>query len=224
MVSKRFQPDLRAGIHSRSLRALRPHTLILRELLSRVGGREPRPDHCAEPVSGLWLPDPEAESLEQARDAARVHLELVAGAELAEDARLGLRHPAEVDQLVEEALEACGRDDLEQARGFVARVPERVPLVAWLEDQVARRSDDDVVAEQSADAAFEHVAVLVLTEMTVQRSSERTRRHRMLDQREAAARLVGVDHEPDADAAEESGLAVLWSHDPGRDRLHLDSF
>ena len=80
---------------------------------------------------------------------------------------------------------------------------------------------DDVVAEQRADAPFEHVAVLVLAEMAVQRSGERPRGHRMLDQREVAARLGAVDHEPHADAAEESRLAVLRSHDPGRDRLHL---
>src|SRR4051794_7347789 len=35
-----FQPDLRAGIRSRSLRAPRPHTLILKRALARDG--EPR--------------------------------------------------------------------------------------------------------------------------------------------------------------------------------------
>ena len=34
-LSKGFQPDLRAGIHSRSLRAPRPHTLILKRALIR---------------------------------------------------------------------------------------------------------------------------------------------------------------------------------------------
>src|SRR6266850_7870599 len=36
-LSKGFQPDHRAGIRSRSLRAPRPHTLILLELLTLIG-------------------------------------------------------------------------------------------------------------------------------------------------------------------------------------------
>ena len=68
---------------------------------------------------------------------------------------------------------------------------------------------DDVVAEQRAHPALEDVAVLVLARVAVQRRGERARRHRVLDEREAAAGLVAVDHEPDADAAEEARLAVL---------------
>ena len=72
---------------------------------------------------------------------------------------------------------------------------------------------DHVVAEQRAHASLEHVAVLVLARVAVQRRGERARGHRVLDQREAAAGLGAVDHEPDADAAEEAGLAVVRTHD-----------
>ncbi len=37
-----------------------------------------------------------------------------------------------------------------------------MPLVARLEDQVARLADDDLVAEERSNATFEHVAVFVL--------------------------------------------------------------
>jgi len=47
----------------------------------------------------------------------------------------------------------------------------------------------------------------------VQRRGERARRHRMLDEREALARLDPVDHEAHADAPEESLLPALGAHD-----------
>ena len=77
------------------------------------------------------------EALDEPGDAVRVHLELVAGAELGQDLRLGLRDAAEVDELCEESLEAGRRDDLQESRWLIAGVPEGVPLVAGLEDQIA---------------------------------------------------------------------------------------
>ena len=41
------------------------------------------------------------------------------------------------DEFDKVAFEPCGGDDLEDPRGLVAGVPERVPLAARLEDQVA---------------------------------------------------------------------------------------
>jgi hypothetical protein len=64
-----------------------------------------------------------------------------------------------------------------------------VPLVARLVDQVAGSGLDDVVAQQRTHAPLEHVAVLVLARVAVQRRGERARRHRMLDEREALVRL-----------------------------------
>ena len=46
------------------------------------GGREPRPGRHARGASGQGLADAEPESLEQAGEAARVHLEVIAGAQL----------------------------------------------------------------------------------------------------------------------------------------------
>jgi hypothetical protein len=57
----------------------------------------------------------------------------------------------------------------------------------------------------------------------VQRRRQRARAHRVLDEREAAARLVAIDHEPNADAAEEPGLAVMRADHLRRRRLHLAS-
>ena len=118
-------------------------------------------------------------------------------------------------ELAEELLEPGRRDDLEDPAGLVARVPERVPLVARLEDEVARAGLDDVVAQQRAHAPLEHVAVLVLAGVQVQRRGERARGHRVLDQREPLARLCPVDHEADADAAEEALLGLVRADDPG---------
>jgi hypothetical protein len=48
-----------------------------------------------------------------------------------------------------------------------------VPLAARLEDQVARSSDHDVLAEQRADATLDDVAVFVLTRVPVERCRQR---------------------------------------------------
>jgi hypothetical protein len=89
-----------------------------------------------------------------------------------------------------------------------------VPLVARLEDQVARPGLDDLVAEQGAHAAFEDEAVLVLAGVQVQRRRERPRRHRVLHEREAHP-----------DGSEEALRAFLRPYDLHARgcRLHLSS-
>ena len=52
-------------------------------------------------------------------------------------------------------------------------------------------------------------------------AAERARRHRMLDQGEAAVGLLAVDHETDADAPQEASLTVLRSNNLRLCRLHL---
>jgi hypothetical protein len=74
-------------------------------------------------------------------------------------------------------LEACRRDDLQDACLLVAVVPEGVPLTAGLEDEVAGAAVDDVVAEQRAHPPFEHEAVLVLTAVAMERRGQRPWRH-----------------------------------------------
>ena len=68
---------------------------------------------------------------------------------------------------------------------------------------------DDIVAQECADASLEHEAVLVLSRVAVERCSQGARGHGVLDEREAAAGLAAVDHEPDTDAPEKARLAVL---------------
>jgi hypothetical protein len=104
--------------------------------------------------------DPKLEPLQEPGYAVRLQVERVSGTELGEGLRLSLGHPAQLDELAEETLEASGRDDLEQAGGFVTGVPEGVPLVAGLEDEVTGTPDQDLVTEEGTDASFDHEAVL----------------------------------------------------------------
>src|SRR5213082_2620316 len=59
---------------------------------------------------------------------------------------------SQVDELLEEPLESRGGDDLENPRRLLARIPERVPLVARLEDQIAGTADQHLVSQERADA------------------------------------------------------------------------
>src|SRR5437764_6659461 len=96
------------------------------------------------------------------------------GPSLAGSARTGcrgfggcLRDAAVLDEFGEESLEAGGGDDLEDPTCFLAGVPERVPLVAGFEDELARTGFEHLLAEEGSHAAFQHVAVLVLARMPV---------------------------------------------------------
>ena len=64
--------------------------------------------------------------------------------------------------------------------GAVAGVPERVPLTARLEDEIAGFGEDLLVAEQRSEASFQHEAVLVFPAVAVQRCGERLPGHKML--------------------------------------------
>ena len=91
--------------------------------------------------------------------------------------------------------------------GLPARVPEGVPLVARLEDQVSRAADQDLVPEQRSHLAFEDEAVLVLAAVPVKGRREPPGRHRVLHERESAAAVLPVDHEPDPDRPDAAGLS-----------------
>lgn len=112
----------------------------------------------------------------QAGNALDVDIESVASTEL-------LTRPGP-GELAEVVLEAGRGDDLKDPADGVTRVPERVPLTARLEGQIARLRVDDIVAEQRAQPPLEDVAVLVLTGMPVERRGEVPRPDRMLDERE----------------------------------------
>src|ERR1035437_10125053 len=153
------------------------------------------------------------EALDELGNAVGVHLELVADAELGQGLWVGLCDAAEVDKLAEESLEAGGRDDLQKPRREIAGVPEGVPLVARLEDQIAWACGHDFVAQQRPDASLHYVAVFVLVCVAVQRGGERSGGHRVLDHRESVSGVLAVEHKPNADASEEPGVAVLEPHD-----------
>src|SRR5215208_1296021 len=120
------------------------------------------------PATGELLAHPQSEALKQLGNRLRPHLKAIALPELCERLLIRLGHTAHVDELPEEALETGRRDDLENPAGLVARVPERVPLVARLEDQVPRPGLDDV-AQQCAHAPLENEAVLILARVQMQR-------------------------------------------------------
>jgi hypothetical protein len=155
------------------------------------------------------------EALAEAGERLEVELEAVGGAERGAATRgsAGPR-PGRRRRAPRRTSRSRPGDDLEDPARLVAGVPERMPLVARLVDEVAGLGVDDVVAEQRAHPALEHVGVLVLAAVAVQRRGELARAHRVLDEREAAVvGLVGVDHEADADRAEAAGLAVTRADD-----------
>src|SRR6185369_4322617 len=116
---------------------------------------------------------------------------------------------AHVHELIEVMLEAGRRNYLQNSRRLLTGIPERMPLIAWLENQVADFAVDDFVSEQCTDATFEYIAVLILARMTVQRSPECSRRNWMFDERKSAAGIFTVDHEAHAHGAKNPGLAVF---------------
>src|SRR5690349_2854055 len=160
------------------------------------------------PAAGEWLAHAQPEPLEQLRNRLRARLESVARNKVGELLRTGLERAAERRKLTKVSLETRGRDDLKDPAGRVTRVPEGVPLVAWLEHQVASTGLDNVVAQQRSHPSLKHEAVLVLARVTVQRRSERPWRHRMLEKREPIARFGAVDQKAHANAAEKDVVAV----------------
>ena len=98
---------------------------------SGITRRPSKPRGCGSERRRPWP------ALDQARDAVRVHVKLIARAQFAEGFRIGLGDAAQVDQLGEEALETSRRDDFENPARLIPGVPEGVPFAARLEDQVA---------------------------------------------------------------------------------------
>src|SRR4051812_26139170 len=160
------------------------------------------------PAAGERLAHAQPEPLQQFGDRLGPRLEPVALDELSELLGVGVARAAHRGELAKVLLEARGRDDLQDPTGLISSVPERVPLVARLEHEVARPRLYDIVAEQGAHASLEDEAVLVLARVTVQRRGECARRHRVLKKGEALACFPPVDQEPDADAAKEDFVAA----------------
>src|SRR4030095_1778643 len=102
-------------------------------------------------------------------------LEAVPFRERTQHSRVGRGDASQRDEFGEELFEAGRGDDLDDSCGLVAGIPERVPLVARLEDQVTGSAEHHVVAKQRADASLDDVAVLVLTRVTMERCRQRAR-------------------------------------------------
>src|SRR5262249_51751774 len=156
------------------------------------------------PAAGERLANAQAEAFRELGNRLRPHREAVAFGEPRERLWVRLDRAAQPHKLLEEALETGRRDDLEDPARLVAGVPERVPLVARLEDETAWTSFDHFLAQKRAHPPLQDEAVLVFARVQMQGRGERTWRHRMLDEREPLGCLVAVDHEAHADAAEEA--------------------
>jgi hypothetical protein len=94
------------------------------------------------------------EALHQVRNAGRVHLQPVSLAELSEGVRIELCYSAASEQLAEELLKTGRRNQLNDTRRLITRVPEGVPLVTRFEYQVALLAENYFIAQQPTDSSF----------------------------------------------------------------------
>ena len=115
-----------------------------------------------------------------------------------------------------------GDDHLQHPGRLVGRVPERVPLAARLEDQVADVRDVLLARGVEPDPALEDQAELVLLGVPVQRRGDRVRGQQVLDHGEPATPVLRVDEEPVPTPVHRAECLVLASPgDPSS--CHLDS-
>jgi len=91
------------------------------------------------------------------------------------------------DYIFEVVFESSGRNDLEDPARAITGIPESVPSVAGLEDEVARLREDCSSTKPGSHLALQHIALFVLTRVTMQRSGEVPRRDRVLNERETRA-------------------------------------
>src|SRR2546421_6234467 len=155
--------ELAAEVRSREARGPRQVLYAERFEIAAVGGIL-----GAEQVAGRWdeghrssiamaLPRSAARHLQEGMgeavfgaeppDALRVELEPIASSEHGELWRREVGRSEPRCELIEEVLEASGRDDLEDPAGVIVGVPERVPLLARLEDEVTDLGIHRVLAE-----------------------------------------------------------------------------
>ena len=169
-----------------------------------------------------WEAHPEA--LDEIGHAVGVHYQCESLTEFPKVFGPRMGDAAELDELGEEALEACRGDDLEDPAGRVASVPERMPLPARFMDEVPRARLEVLVTQDGAHTSLEHEAVLVLVVVAVQWRGERPGRHRMFDKREAVAGFGPVEHKAHSDAAKKASVPILRSDDSCCAYAHAPSF
>src|SRR5262249_24292668 len=132
----------------------------------------------------------EAMLLDQAGNAAQVEVEVVLPADGFGQRRITASRAEEgLGHLLEVAFESAGGDDLKDRGHGVAGVPEGVRNPTRLEDEGARPSRHDLIADLGPDLAADDERDLVLVVMRVDGRREGPRLDRMLDQSQPAARL-----------------------------------
>src|SRR6185312_12054585 len=87
-----------------------------------------------------------------------------------------------------------------------------MPLASWLEDEVGGSAVEHFIAEQCAYASLDDPAVLIFVVVAMKRCAQRSRRHRMLEDREAPFRIKLVEDVADTDRALEHRLAFGAPH------------
>jgi hypothetical protein len=109
-------------------------------------------------------------------------------------------------------FETSWRDNLQYPGWHVTRVPERVPLAARFQYQVADVPVHLLIVEECADLPLKHETVFVFPAMAMQGRSQSARRHEVFNERKPASRVLPVDHESIPHCAEGTQrIAVRWT-------------
>ena len=144
--------------------------------------------------SSSWGRIREPETLAEARDAVGIHIDGVTRAQVDETRGIrSARGREQLGELAEERLEARRGDDLDDLARGIACVPERVPLIAGLENPRSRAGGHYLLAEQRSERPLDDEGVFVLVVMPVKRCYESPRCDRVMDDREAVTGLISLD-------------------------------
>jgi hypothetical protein len=147
--------------------------------------------------------------LNQVRDTIEIEFDIVPGRE--GNNLFWIKRRLPTAQFREVTLKPGRRDDLQDARWLVASIPEGMPLIAWLEDQVASIAENNLSTQINANPPFNYKTVFIFIPMPMQRRRERPRFHRMFHERKAAARVIPIDHKSDPSGTKLAGFTILRS-------------
>jgi hypothetical protein len=155
----------------------------------------------------------QAVSSDKSRHTGEVHLEPVLGVQGDDRVDVVRVRFQDLRELLEEVLETRRRDDLQEPCRLIGRVPEGVPDVARLVDEVAGSCMDDLVTQLEPPGPFEHERVLVLARVQVHRRGEAPRDDRVFDERKPILGDLPIHDETSSDATEIAGDGVSGADD-----------